>query len=591
MTQDDVDRRGRLANLLGALAVGVDDAVRAAFAEAVDLDASAVAALLVVRERPGRSITDLAAALGLTHSGAVRVADRLAARELATRDLGRDGRSRGLGLTEAGHERTEQALAARRAVLQGLADTLPPRRQADLMAAVEELLARLPGTRQDAWRICRTCEHDTCRGTECPVGSAVAAEGRPPLEDLARPWPPTVGHHTVTVYVQTQPAGGSDTVTGSGAPPDESYDGAGEAPWRAATVAVTAGRPTGPGDPFNVPPTFASTYRDGGTVGYGRWGNPTWTALEQTLGALEGGSALTFASGQAALTAVLETMPHGATVLLPRDAYLGTRGFLADVAARGRLTAIPVEMTDTSAVLTRLPDVDLLWVESPVNPLLGVVDLREVLQAASAAGIPSVVDNTFATPVLQRPLDFGATAVMHSATKFIGGHSDLLLGAVVTRDEDLLQRLLTRRTLHGAIPGTQEAWLALRGLRTLPLRIDRAQASAQLLAERLDQSPAVATVRYPGLPSHPGHELAARQMRGPGAVLSFDLDGAAAAEAVTSQLRLIVGSTSLGGVETTIDRRNRWPGEEQVPPGLLRLSVGIEDAEDLWEDLDRALHS
>ncbi len=178
---------------------------------------------------------------------------------------------------------------------------------------------------------------------------------------------------------------------------------------------------------------------------------------------------------------------------------------------------------------------------------------------------------------------------MHSATKFIGGHSDLLLGAVVTRDEDLLARLLDHRTVHGAIPGTQETWLALRGLRTLPLRIERAQATAQILAERLEHASAVERVRYPGLPSHPGHALALTQMQGPGAVLSFELTDLQAAEAFISRLGLVVGGTSLGGVETTIDRRNRWAGEEYIPAGLLRLSVGIEDVEDLWRDLEQAL--
>lgn len=370
-----------------------------------------------------------------------------------------------------------------------------------------------------------------------------------------------------------------------------SSDGAAHERLRLATLAVTAGRPTDPGDPFNVPPTFASTYRDGGNIGYGRWGNPTWTALEEALGALEGGRALAFASGQAAMAAVLETLPTGARVLLPSNAYLGTRGFLADVAARGRLVALAVDMTDTAAVVARLSEADLLWAESPINPLLGVTDLQVVLAAAADLGVPSIVDNTFATPVLQQPLSLGATAVVHSATKYIGGHSDLLLGAAVTRDEDWLTRLLARRTLHGAIPGTQEAWLALRGLRTLPLRIERAQATAQLIAERLEQSPVVATVRYPGLASHPGHQLAAAQMLGPGAMLSFELNSAAAADALISGLQVIVGSTSLGGVESTIDRRNRWPGEEHIPPGLLRLSVGIEDPEDLWEDLERALRA
>jgi cystathionine gamma-synthase len=354
---------------------------------------------------------------------------------------------------------------------------------------------------------------------------------------------------------------------------------------------VTAGRPVGPGEPFNVPPTFASTYRDGGDVGYGRWGNPTWTAFETAIGALEGGRALAFASGMAASAAVLETLPHGAVVMVPHDSYTGTRELVARLAMQDRLTPMLVDMTDTDEVLARLPDAALLWVESPGNPLLGIVDLRGVLAAAHAAGIPAIVDNTIATPILQNPLELGATAVVHSATKFIGGHSDLLLGVVVTRDEHLLARLLQNRTLRGATPGTQDAWLALRGLRTLPLRIERAQTTATVLAARLEQVPGVVKVRYPGLASHPGHDLALAQMRGPGAVLSFELADADAAESFTSRLRLVVGGTSFGGVETTIDRRSRWAGEEHVPPGLLRLSVGIEDVEDLWRDLGQALRS
>ncbi len=359
--------------------------------------------------------------------------------------------------------------------------------------------------------------------------------------------------------------------------------------WSPATVAVTAGRPTGPGQPYNVAPTFASTYRDGGEVGYGRWGNPTWTAFETALGALEGGRALAYGSGMAAVAAVVETLPVGALMMLPANSYTGTRVFVSDLDTRSRLKSLTVDMSDPAAVVRRLPEVALVWVETPSNPLLDIVDLRTVLAAAADAGIPTVVDNTLATPILQRPLELGAAAVVHSATKFIGGHSDLLLGAVVTKDDELLARLLERRTFHGAIPGTQEAWLALRGLRTLPLRMERAQATAGLLAERLAASPAVSRVRYPGLPNHPGHELAATQMSGSGAVLSFELSGQDAAEALTTRLRLIVGGTSLGGVETTIDRRQRWPGEEGIPPGLLRLSVGLEDAEDLWHDLDRAL--
>jgi cystathionine gamma-synthase len=291
----------------------------------------------------------------------------------------------------------------------------------------------------------------------------------------------------------------------------------------------------------------------------------------------------------AATAAVMDTFPAGSVVMLPADSYTGTRGLLAELATKGRLTPLPVDLTDTDAVLARITEADVLWVESPVNPLLGIVDLRRVLVAAHAGGVPAVVDNTLSTPALQQPLELGATAVVHSATKLIGGHSDLLLGAVITRDEDLLARLQEQRTFHGAIPGTMETWLALRGLRTLPLRMERAQASAQLIAQRLEADAAVASVRYPGLPSHPGHALALSQMAGPGAVLSFELADADTAEAFTSGLRLVVVGTSFGGVETTVDRRNRWPGEEQIPPGLLRLSVGIEDVEDLWRDLEQAL--
>lgn len=355
------------------------------------------------------------------------------------------------------------------------------------------------------------------------------------------------------------------------------------------TLAVTAGRPDEPGAPFNTPPTFASTFRDGGIYGYGRWGNPTWGALEEALGLLEGGRALVFGSGQAALAAVLETLPVGATVVLPSTAYLGTRGLLADLAARQRLQTRAVDVTDAPAVLAGIQGADMLWLESPTNPLLGIADLATLLSAARQQGIPTVVDNTFATPLLQQPLQLGATAVVHSATKYIGGHSDLLCGAVVTRDEELLSNLQARRTLHGGVAGTMEAWLALRGLRTLPLRLERAQANARILAERLAADPRVVATRYPGLPTHPGHDLAARQMAGPGAMISFELASSALADALVGRLRLVVGGTSLGGVESTIDRRNRWPGEEDVPSGLLRLSVGIEHVEDIWQDLAQAL--
>ncbi len=199
------------------------------------------------------------------------------------------------------------------------------------------------------------------------------------------------------------------------------------------------------------------------------------------------------------------------------------------------------------------------------------------------------MDNTFATPLLQQPLLWGATAVVHSATKYLGGHSDLLLGTVITAEPDRRDALIQHRTLHGAVPGVMEAYLALRGLRTLPVRLARQQDTAMLLARRLASHPAVTRVRYPGLPADPHHQRARAQMRGFGAIVSFEVADARSADLLTAALELIVGGTSLGGVETTIDRRNRWPGEERVPPGLLRLSVGLEHPDDLWADLRDAL--
>ncbi len=359
--------------------------------------------------------------------------------------------------------------------------------------------------------------------------------------------------------------------------------------WHFETLAVAAGRDERAGAPLNVPPTFASTFRDGGEYTYGRWGNPIWSAFESAVGLLEGGDVIAFASGQAATAAIIEGLPIGATVLLPADAYLGTRSFLADLASRGRVRTRLVDMTDSAAAEAGLAGADLLWIETPTNPHLGIVDLARLVASASTAGIPSVVDNTFATPLLQRPLDHGATAAVHSATKYLGGHSDLLMGAVATRDHDLFEQLRKRRTLHGAIPGSMEAFLALRGLRTLPVRLERAQRTAQVLAERLLNHPRVDRVHYPGLPADPGHELAGRQMNGYGAMISFVVDDATSADRLAASFRLIVSGTSLGGVETTVDRRNRWPGEEHVAPGLLRLSVGLEHGDDLWNDIESGL--
>ncbi len=361
----------------------------------------------------------------------------------------------------------------------------------------------------------------------------------------------------------------------------------------AATLAVTAGRPPHePGSSLNVPPVLSSTYAAGGPVSYARIANPTWTALEDVLAALEGpgSTALAFASGMAAITAVAELAPVGGLVVGQRVAYSGTRGQLARWAARGRIVLREVA-ADADALMGAVDGAALVWLESPTNPTLEVVDIAAVAVAAHAAGALVVVDSTFATPLGQHALDLGADLVVHSATKYLAGHSDVLLGAVLTRDEALAFQIGQNRILGGAIPGPMEAWIALRGLRTFPLRFERSCASAAELARRCQGHPAVSRVRHLSLPDDPGHALASAQMGAFGAIVSVELAGGAqAAEAVAERTRVWVHATSLGGVESTLERRRRWPEESaDVPEGLLRLSVGIEDVEDLWADLSAAL--
>jgi cystathionine gamma-synthase len=233
---------------------------------------------------------------------------------------------------------------------------------------------------------------------------------------------------------------------------------------------------------------------------------------------------------------------------------------------------------------------DLIWLESPSNPLLAVADLDAICAAPRKRGAILGIDSTFATPLNQRPLALGADVSVHSVTKFIGGHSDLLGGLVTVRDASLLAGLRQTRKLSGATPGSLETYLAVRGIRTLAVRLDRAQRSAMTLAERLAAHPNVTLTRYPGLATHPTHEAARRQLKGFGSMISFDVrGGAAAADATCAALQLVQHATSLGAVESTIERRAGIPGQEHLPPGLLRLSVGIEAVEDLWTDLDRAL--
>ncbi|MEI5675874.1 MULTISPECIES: trans-sulfuration enzyme family protein [unclassified Nocardioides] len=343
-----------------------------------------------------------------------------------------------------------------------------------------------------------------------------------------------------------------------------------------ATVAVHAGRPPHEADePLNTPITMASTFVGGGEREYGRWGNPTWQAFEAALGALESGRALAFSSGLAAVSVVLDLVGQGAKVIAPAHSYNGTIAQLADLEARGRITTELVDITDTAAFVAACDDAALVWLESPTNPALELGDIETIAAAAHEAGAYVVVDNTFATPLLQKPLELGADIVVHSATKYLAGHSDVLMGALVTNDDALYGVLKGRRDLLGAVPGTLEAFLALRGMRTLHLRVERAQANATELAARLGAHPAVSEVRYPGF----------------GGIVSIVLAGGAmAADLLTHSTDLWVYTTSLGGVESTFERRRRWKSEPAtIPDALVRLSVGIEDVEDLWSDLQQAL--
>lgn len=348
-------------------------------------------------------------------------------------------------------------------------------------------------------------------------------------------------------------------------------------PLSPATRVVHSGRPPHePDEPLSVPITMASTYVAGGDREYGRTGNPTWQAFESALGDLEGGRALAFSSGLAAVSTVLDLVSNGATVVAPRISYNGTLLQLGDLEARDRVRTKLVATEDTAGFIDALDDdVALVWLESPTNPSLELADIPTISAAAHEAGATVVVDNTFATPLNQQPLSMGADIVVHSATKYLGGHSDLLMGAIVVGDDALWDVLKGRRDLLGAIPGTLEAWLALRGIRTLHVRMERAQSNAAELARRLADHPAVSEVRYPGF----------------GAMVSIlTAGGVEAADRTAASTRLWVHTTSLGGVESTLERRKRWSHEpSEVPDNLLRLSVGLEDVDDLWSDLSQAL--
>lgn len=356
-----------------------------------------------------------------------------------------------------------------------------------------------------------------------------------------------------------------------------------------ASWLVAAGRPEGDGEPLNSPIVPVSNFNR--TSAYSRVdGTDSWRAFEEIVGGLESGDAVSFSSGMAAVAAVLALLPAGARVTIPTDCYHGVGRLVERGTSRGHWTHVRLATTDTDGWVAALAHPGLVWLESPSNPLLEIADLGRVCGAPRSAGTLVAVDNTFATPLGQSPLRVGADISVHAATKAIGGHSDLLMGVAVASRTELADRLRDVRALSGATPGALESFLAIRGARTLAVRRERAQTNAGILAERLDQHPDVDRVRYPGLPSHPGHAIARTQMNGFGSVISFDVvGGAEAADAVCGATRLIRNATSLGGVDSTMERRAGTAGQHHLPSGLIRLSVGIEDLEDLWSDLSNAL--
>lgn len=370
---------------------------------------------------------------------------------------------------------------------------------------------------------------------------------------------------------------------------------------RPCTIAVHAGNHADPATGAVAPPIHLTTTFRHGPAGeriagyeYQREGDPTNDRLREALVALEGGaSALTFASGMAAMTTLLESLPAGSRVLFPDDCYSGLRMLFSEFLPERGLLVDTVDMADLDAVRAACATaLAVLWIETPSNPLLKVCDIAALAEIGHAAGALVVVDNTFATPLLQRPLALGADVAMHSTTKYFGGHSDVLGGALVfARDDAFTNRVAHRLHVTGAVLAPFSAWLILRGCRSLGARMAMHCANARKLAEFLATHPAVERVNWPGLPAHPGHAVAAKQMRDFGAMLSVELRGGReAALAVAGRLRIFTNATSLGGCESLVEHRASVEGPNpRSPQNLLRVSVGLEDGDDLIADFAQAL--
>ena len=357
---------------------------------------------------------------------------------------------------------------------------------------------------------------------------------------------------------------------------------------------VAAGRPAKqPDGALNPPIALNSTFHEGGPVGYGRYGNETWSALEEAISVLEGGKTLLFSSGMAAISAVFSLLPEGAVIVAANNGYQGTTTLLKKLNESEKLKVRFINLANTDECIAAIPGAQMLYLESPLNPLLEVVDLPKIIAAGKAAGCGVAVDNTLATPLLQNPLALGADISIHSVTKYLSGHSDLILGSLTTNDQALYGRLEQSRRYGGAIAGPFEAWIALRGLRTFAIRMQRSQENAMELANRLSKDSRISKVRYPGLATDSSHGLAKSFMKGFGAMISFDVKASVEqVDLMCNSSKLITNATSLGGVESIWERRRRWATESAtVPENLIRFSVGIENIDDLWADIQQALNA
>jgi cystathionine gamma-synthase len=344
------------------------------------------------------------------------------------------------------------------------------------------------------------------------------------------------------------------------------------------TKAIALGRPKKYEDgPLNTPVSFNSTYHAGGTIGYARYGNTACSDFEEVVGSLDNGKTLAFSSGMSAFQAIINILPVGSTVISSNQGYAGVNATLHKMHLENKINFIPVNIENTAEVLENLVGASLLWVETPTNPMLKTADSERLIDRAKAEGVIVGFDNTFATPLTQKPLDLGADISLNSATKYFAGHSDVLAGTVSTNNKDLYEKIEFNRKINGTILQPFEAFLALRGIRTFPLRFERAQDNARFISEKLKSYDYIKKVNYPGY----------------GAVLSFEINGTPEdAEKICNSSRLISNATSLGGVESLWERRRRWELESKtVPESLIRLSVGCECKFDLWSDIKYSIDS